>query len=326
MTRVLLTGANGFVGSHIAEALIDAGYQVTCIVRKTSNLKWLAPLPVICEYGDLSDKKFLEICVQNTDMIIHCAGVVRANDKAGYFKNNVENTANLCEAALKSNPGLKKFVFISSQAAMGPAGASGMRRLDEEEKPVSDYGESKLAAEKEVKKLLENKIAYTILRPAAVYGPRDKDIFIFFNLVHKHLRPFTLAQRFLQLVYVKDVAKAAIASFDNPKSDNKTFYLAEETPYSWGEIAKTIAKAMGRTAVPLPLPDFVFKVVGFIAQLISHITGKAAVLNNQKITEMLQTYWAAETAPAKDALGMEFTKLEIASQITYNWYLQNKYF
>jgi len=326
MARILLTGANGFVGSHIAETLVEAGHQVTCIVRKTSNLKWLAPLPVIYEYGDLSDRKFLEICVQNTDVIVHCAGAVRAMDKAGYFKSNVDNTVNVCEAVLKANPSLKKFIFISSQAAMGPADASGPRRIDAKENPVSDYGESKLAAEKEIKKLLENKISYTILRPAAVYGPRDKDIFIFFNLVHKHLRPFTLAKRILQLVYVKDVAKAVAASIDNSKSDNKIFYLAEETPYTWADVSKTIAKAMDRKTIPLPLPDFVFKLAGFIAQTISGITGKPAVLNSQKITEMLQEYWTADTAPSKDGLGMEYSTLEIASKITYNWYLNNKYF
>lgn len=326
MLKILITGANGFVGSHIVEELLDKKYQVTCIVRKTSDLKWINSLPLSYKYGDLSDKNFVELCVKDADIIIHCAGTVRAFTKEEYFNVNVEYTKNICEAVLNVKKDLKKFIFISSQAAMGPSTSEKPRKLSDKEMPVSDYGLSKLAAEEEIKKLFDGKIPYTILRPASVYGPRDKDIFIFFNLVHKHLRPKTIQKRFIQLVYVKDVAKAVIASIENPKSDNKLYYLAEEKAYTWADIGITISKSVGRKAIPIPLPDFVFKFAGIIAQTFSHIIGKPAVLNRQKITEMLQKYWTADTKPAESDLDIEFTKLEIASKITYNWYLNNKSF
>ncbi|MCL2390431.1 MAG: NAD-dependent epimerase/dehydratase family protein [Endomicrobia bacterium] len=326
MSKILLTGANGFVGSHIAEALVAAKHQVTCIVRKTSNLNWLNGISVSYKYGDLSDEKFLNEAVKDVDAVIHCAGAVRAMNIEGYFKSNVGNTKKLCEAVLKSNPNLKKFVFISTQAAMGPSVSETLRKVNDKENPVSDYGLSKLEAERELKNTLNRKVPFTILRPASVYGPRDKDIFIFFNLVHKHLRPITIKKRLIQLVYVKDVAKAAVLSLENSKTDNNTYYVAEETSYTWSDVGRIIAESMGRRTVPVPLPDFIFKLAGIAVQSFSYITKKAAVLNKQKITEMLQERWTADNSAAKKDLGLEFTKLEIASKITYNWYLSNKYF
>ena len=324
--KILLTGANGFVGSHIAEALVAQKHQVTAIVRKTSNLSWLASLPLIYKYGDLSDKKFLEIASKDADVVIHCAGIVRAMDKEGYFRPNVDYTRNLCEAVLNVNPKLKKFIFISSQAAMGPSSSDKPKLLTEKENPVSDYGASKLAAEGVVRETLGGKIPFTIMRPSSVYGPRDKDIFIFFNLVHKHLRPITVANRLIQLIFVKDIAAAVVNALDNPVSDNKLYYLANEKPYTWTEMGQVIADSVEKKAVPIPVPDFVFKFAGIAAQSFSYITKKPAVLNRQKITEMLQEYWIADNSAAKTDLKMEFTPLEVGSKITYNWYLQNKYF
>ncbi|MDR1696127.1 MAG: NAD-dependent epimerase/dehydratase family protein [Endomicrobium sp.] len=324
--KILITGANGFVGSHITEALAAANHQVVCSVRKTSDLSRLKDFPVSYIYGDLSDGNFLESAVKGVDAVIHCAGAVRAMNKKEYFRSNVENTKNLCKAVLKANPGLKKFVFISSQAAMGPSSADILRNVSDKEIPVSDYGISKLEAEREVKKLLGGKVRFTVLRPASVYGPGDKDIFIFFNLVHKRLRPVTVKKRFIQLVYVKDVANAAVLSLENPKTDNNTYYLAQETSYTWADVGRVISAAMDRKAVPVPLGDFIFKFAGAIAQSVSHITKKPAVLNKQKIREMLQERWTADNAAAKKDLPIEFTKLEIASKITYNWYLRNKWF
>jgi nucleoside-diphosphate-sugar epimerase len=326
MLRVLITGANGFVGSHIVEEALSAKYQVSAVVRSSSNLERISHLPLFYEYGNLTDLTFLQSCMKDADAVIHCAGAVRAFNKDEYFKANVANTENICKAVLKSGKNVKKFIFISSQAAMGPSKTTEPRKLEHKEEPVSDYGLSKLEAEGAVKKILGGKVPYTILRPASVYGPGDKDIFIFFNLVYKRLRPVTIKKRLLQLVYVKDVAKAAISCISNSKTDDNTYYLAEKNPYTWADIGKIIAKSAGRKTIPIPLPDFAFKFAGMAAQSISRLTKKPAVLNEQKINEMLQERWTADTLPAEADLNMEFVKLEIGAKITYNWYLNNKYF
>jgi nucleoside-diphosphate-sugar epimerase len=321
-----MTGANGFVGSHIAEELIKNNHQIKCIVRESSNLTYLKNLNLTYLKADFNDENSLKECLKDIDVIVHCAGALRAKNKMEYFDVNVENTKKLCNAALLLNPKPKKFIFISSQAAMGPSKSEIPKTLGEKENPVSDYGLSKLEAEKCIADLLLNKIPYTILRPASVYGPRDKDIFIFFNLVHKHLRPKTLKKRKLQLVFVKDIAKAAASSIDNKKSDNKTFFLAHQKTYTWEEVAKTIAKAASKKTFILPLPDFAFHCAAWTAEIIAKITGKSAILNKQKITEMLQPYWIADNEPAKRDLELDFTSLEKGSEITYNWYIDNKCF
>jgi nucleoside-diphosphate-sugar epimerase len=326
MSKILLTGANGFVGSHIAEALVKANHKVICTVRQMSNLKWIKDLPLEYKYGDLGNKKFLQEIVEDVNVVIHCAGVIRAMTKENYFKENVENTKSLCEAILKNNTNLKKFVFISSQAAMGASPVGIIRKVMDVPEPISDYGLSKIEAEKVVREILYRKVPYTIFRPASVYGPRDKDIFMFFNLVHKHLRPVTTKKRFLQLVYVKDVAKSILLCLENRKSDSNTYYLANSSVYTWADVGKIISHSAGVKSLPLLIPDFAFKAMGFIMEVVSRLTGKPVVLNKQKITEILQDFWVADTFPVETDLNIKFTSFEPASQITYNWYLENNWF
>jgi nucleoside-diphosphate-sugar epimerase len=326
MLKVLVTGSNGFIGSHIVEALVEAKYNVSCLVRPISDLKWIKDLPLEYLYGNLNDKKFLDGLVKDFDVIIHCSGIVRAISKEEYFRVNVENTKILCDAILENKPTLKKFIFISSQAAQGPSDFNSLKTVTDKESPVSDYGRSKLTAEIEIKHKLNDKVPYTIFRPAAVYGPRDKDIFIFFNLVNKHLRPVTIKKRFLQLVYVKDVANAIVKSIENKKSDNNIYYLANSIKYTWDDIGKVISKSVGVKTIPVIVPDFIFYFVGFISKLLSYIIDKPLVLNEQKIEEMLCDNWSCDTKPVEEDLNLSFTNLEVASKITYNWYLKKGLF
>jgi nucleoside-diphosphate-sugar epimerase len=326
MLKILVTGASGFVGSHIVDSLLVSNYRVICIVRKTSNLRWIRNLTLEYLYGDLRDKEFLGTSVKGVDIIVHCAGIIRAMTRDEYFNENVENTKNLCEAILKNNPYLKKFIFISSQAAMGPAYSYDIKKAADKCNPISDYGLSKLAAESEIKKKLFGKISYTILRPASVYGPRDKDIFVFFNLVRHHLRPVTITKRFLQLIYVKDVAKVVTLCVENKKTDNNIYYLANSSIYTWTDIGRIISSSVCVKTFILPIPDFVFKFAGLASEMFSCITKKPAMLNKQKIAEMIQEYWTADTKPAENIFNIKFTNLEIASKITYNWYWVNGFF
>jgi nucleoside-diphosphate-sugar epimerase len=289
--KILITGSNGFIGSHIAETLADRGHHVICLVRRTSNCESLDCLTadtsrstgIEKRIGDVTHPKTLCEAVKGVDAVIHTAGVLRVFDSEYYYHVNRGGTRNLAEALLEYNPKIKKLIYISSQAAMGPSPGLRPKQLGEPENPVSDYGLSKLAGEKELQ-LLRGRVPYTILRPASVYGPRDKDIFIFFKLVSLGLRPRTLAKRYFQLVFVKDIAEAAIKAIDNPAADYKTYFLAANTPYTWEEAAREIASAAGRKTIPLPVPDFVFKTAAFLAGIVARFKGKQAVLNSQKIT------------------------------------------
>lgn len=323
--RILLTGATGFVGSHIVEELISNNHTIVATIRKSSNLKWIKDYPIQYEYCSLNDEEQLSKLLSTVDVVVHCAGVVRALNWDSYYDTNVIGTQKLVQVALKNKTNIKKFIYISSQAAMGPSQTETPKQLTEKENPVSYYGKSKLLAEQEVKKL-EGQISYTIIRPASVYGPRDKDIFIFFNLVKHHLKPNTHTKRFIQLVFVKDIAKAISVILNNEQTNNKTYYLCDGNIYSWKDVATTIATSNNIKTMPIVLFDFIFKTVASFYEIVAKITKKPQVLSKEKIVEMLQTYWTANNSDIIKDTNFEFTKLENGAKITYNWYLSNKYF
>ncbi len=320
--KVLVTGSNGFVGSHLTETLIERGHKVVCQVRNTSNVKWLKNLNVEYFYGDVRDKKAINEMVKGVEAVIHNAAVLRSLKKDHYYEVNQISTRNIAEALLKYNPSLKKMIFISSQAAMGPGENIEPKKTVGKECPISDYGLSKLAGEKELK-ILDNKIPYTVLRPASVYGPRDKDIFIFFKLVNYGLIPAPFKKRYLQLLFVKDLALAAAKSIENSRSDFKTYFLAENKPYLWQEVGETIARALSKKAYLLPLPDFLFHLTAFFSEAAGYCTNTPAVINRQKVREMHECFWVGDNADSVRDLAMDFTKLEIGAKITYNWYKEN---
>jgi nucleoside-diphosphate-sugar epimerase len=320
--KVLLTGANGFVGSHIAECLVENGHEALCLVRKTSNTEWLKNVRVKYCYGDITDPASLVEPIKECQAIIHNAGLVRAFNKEAYLKANQLGTRNIVEAANKYNPSLQKIIYISSQAAMGPGSSMIAKKLTEAETPVSDYGESKLAGEIEVRSI-NNKIPYTILRSSSVYGPRDKDILMFFKLINWHICPESLKKSYFQLVFVRDLAKFTVDSLVKVKTNNNLYFIGDSKPYSHAEIGKSISKVIEKTVLHIPIPQFVFYIVSFFAGIAAKISGKPAVLNMQKVREMNQTYWLADNSKTLEDFRLGFTNFEIGAKITYSWYKEN---
>ena len=186
--KALVTGGTGFIGSHLTEALIRKGVQVRCLLRKTSDLKWLKGLPIEFVHGDCNDKTSLEKAVRGVDWVFHLAGVTKAIKEETYFEVNGLGTENLIHACLENNPRLQKFIYISSQAAAGPSrNGCNKKELDPCE-PVSFYGRSKRVGE-ELVLTHAHELPVLILRPSAVYGPRDKDIFAFFKCLSRRIKP-----------------------------------------------------------------------------------------------------------------------------------------
>jgi len=167
---VLITGASGFIGSHLTEQLHAKGYKLRCLVRKTSNLVWIKHLPIEYVYGDLFDEEALRQSVTGADYIYHVAGTTKSRTREGYFRGNHLGTKNLLDAVREVKPNLKRFILVSSMAGVGPAHIG--TPLDETTPyhPITAYGESKMEAEKECLKVADS-VPITITRPPAVYGP-----------------------------------------------------------------------------------------------------------------------------------------------------------
>ncbi|HMK39593.1 MAG TPA: NAD-dependent epimerase/dehydratase family protein, partial [Bacteroidota bacterium] len=203
----LVTGATGFIGSHLVELLLKQRYAVRVLLRKTSDTVWLKGLPLDYVYGDLFDRDALQKAVTGVDYVFHSAGVTKAKTPEEYFRGNTEGTANILESVSRHNPGLKRFVQISSQTAVGPSPGAAPVSEEAASRPITTYGRSKLKAEG-VCAGYRNSIPITIVRPPAVYGPRDKDVYEFFNTMSKGLQPMVgMKEKYVSLVHVGDLVR-----------------------------------------------------------------------------------------------------------------------
>jgi dihydroflavonol-4-reductase len=324
--KALVTGANGFVGSHLVEALLSRGYQVTCLVRKTSNLRWLFGLNVECVYADISEKATLKNVFKEIDFVFHVAGLIKkysclAKSKEEYLKVNYKGTKNLIEACIEDNPQIKRFVYISSQAAVGPG--KNEQPLDETSpcNPITDYGKSKLKGE-EIVLEYSSKLPVTIIRPPALYGPRDSDFLIIFRIVNKGLKTLLgKGESYVNLCYIEDLIHGIILAAENPKAIGQIYFIADDQIYARREIPEIMAKVLGKNAITLKVPNALLFTVAFISENIFRLLGKPTLLNVQKVREISQRYWLCDVSKAKKELGFSPQyHLEEGARKTVRWY------
>lgn len=319
--KALVTGANGFVGSHLAEGLLERGYHVRCLVRSTSNLQWLSGFEVQYVYGDIAERTSLKDAVKGVDVVFHCAGLTKARKKEEYFKANAEGTRNIFEACLEANPRLQRFIYVSSQAAVGPGGDE--KPLDETApcRPVTHYGESKLEGER-IASQFASQLPITIVRPPAVYGPRDSDMLGFFKVARHGFRiSIGRGQNFVSLVYVKDLVDGIILAAQVPKSAGQTYFIADDKVYSWKEAFSIIAKVLNKRTMPVRIPKGLVSFLAFASESFRKLLGKTAVLNTEKAKEITQRYWGLNVSKAKADLGFSPRyDLEKGAEETVRWY------
>ncbi|MBI5216038.1 MAG: NAD-dependent epimerase/dehydratase family protein [Ignavibacteriae bacterium] len=322
--KVFITGATGFIGSHLAESLHAKGYQLRCLIRKTSSLEYIKHLPIEYVYGDLFDDKALQSAVADVDYVYHFAGVTKAKTKEEYFRGNHLATKNLLHVVLKTNPELKRFVHVSSQAAVGPS--LGDKAVDEQTlfHPITTYGISKMEAEKECLRLLD-KLPITITRPPAVYGPRDKDVFEFFNTMNKGLQPMIgFGKKYVSLVHVKSLVDGIILAGEHPNGVGQIYFISSERFYHWKEIGELTASIMQKKVLRLKIPEAGVYVIGFFAEIFSKFSSKPALLNLEKVKDIIQDAWTCDVTKAKKELGYRETiNLEEGIRGTVEWYRKN---
>jgi nucleoside-diphosphate-sugar epimerase len=317
--RALITGATGFIGSHLAEDLLKRGYEVTCLVRRTSNLQWLEGLDVRLNEGDCSDKDSLQDCVKNQDYILHLAGLIKSNCKEDFYSINTKGTENIIEAVRQYNPEIKRFVHLSSLSAFGPKTRNELPNEGCAPNPVSDYGKSKLKSETIVLKY-SNILPVTILRPAVVYGPRDRGFFLLFKLIKKGFLPYW-GNGHTSLVYVDDLIKAILLTVEQENAIGKIFFISDGIVYSNNEIIEEIASALNVKCLRIRLPRALLPVISFFCERISKIMGKTTMINSDKIKEVMYADWVCDITKARSELGFE-PKVGIKQGIkwTADWY------
>lgn len=323
--KVLVTGATGFIGSFVAEYFASKGFDVRCTIRKSSNLRWVQDKGFELVETDFETPENLKSSVEGVDYIAHIAGTIAAHDYNGYLKGNRDSTYNLLKAVELYNPNIRKFLYCSSQTAVGPA-KSLEEPVDEntECKPITKYGQSKLEGEKEVLNF-KDIFPVTIVRLPAIYGPRDTALVDMFRMVHKGIAPLIgYEERYLSLLHSADAVEGIFLATLSEKSTGEILFLSSEKPYSWSFLIDCLINAVGKRVVRIRIPNSMVYAAGFFSEKIGAIFGKTPVFNIDKARDFVQRFWICSGKKAENLLGFK-QKIhpEEGFKSTYRWYIEN---
>jgi nucleoside-diphosphate-sugar epimerase len=313
--KALVTGATGFIGSHLCEELVKKGYEVTCLSRNASHLKWLESLNVTIVRGDCTQPESIQEAVGDFDYIFHLAGLTKSTSPDEFFRINTKGTENLIRVVAEKNPKLKRFVYMSSLAAAGPGKDMTPIREDCLPSPVSDYGRSKLEGEKAVLKY-RDAFPVTILRPPAVYGPRDKDMLVMFKMIKKGFF-FDLGKCYYSLLYVEDLVHGIILCAESGTSEDGIYFLCDDEFYTGERIAMEISSALNVKARALRAPKCLMPFFAFLGERIN----RQGIINRDRIKDFQHAYWICDSRKAREEIGFR-PKVGLKEGIkwTADWY------
>ncbi|MBI4429214.1 MAG: NAD-dependent epimerase/dehydratase family protein [Ignavibacteriales bacterium] len=299
--KTLLTGATGFVGSHLGEALSRCGDQLRCLVRnRRKALEQIRYKAEVIETDFSSLEELVEV-LDGVDRVFHVAGTTRAIVTKDYYTGNVDVTERLVEACRLSDVSFKRFVYVSSLAAMGPSDGSVPIREDCPYHPVSHYGRSKMLGERAVLKA-RSWLPVTIVRPSAVYGPREHDMAEYVRCVRRGLIPLVgYAPKYLNLVHVNDLVDGILAAATQNRAVDQTYFIGSEENYSTRHIGEVVADAAGRHSCPLRVPQAVVFGIAAAGEAFGRLSRRPVFFNLEKAKESVHS-WACSVEKAREQL------------------------
>lgn len=321
--KPVITGSNGFIGSMLRNQLIAQNADVRCLVRSNPGSQTRAD--GYTRYGiNYNDEESLVSCgaLHDATHVYHVAGVTKSLTLEGFRQGNVTPTRNLIRALQRVNPNLERFVLISSQAAAGPATSVQSPKTESDPAvPAEDYGQSKHEAEQ---LLTESDwpFPYTIIRPAAVYGPRDVDFLALFKQLKNGLGIYPGNRNsFVSTIYVDDLVKGIIDASSHAGAANNTYFLTNEVAVSWQQIYQHIAGLWSSRLFEINLPISLIAAVAKLGDLYSKTTGNITVLNSKKIDLARPRYWVCSSDQAAKDFGFApATELAAGLKQTFEWY------
>jgi len=317
--KALVTGANGFIGSHLCEELLARGYEVRGLVRKTSDLVWIKDLKLELAYGDLRDPGSLAAAASGVDVAFHAGAKVRAADTADYERVNREGTRLIAEACVAR--GVKRFVLFSSASAAGPASSPDNPGTEEQEpKPVTLYGKGKLGGEQALA-ALKDRLHSVILRFPAVYGPRDRDMVMLLRWVKRGVLPvFGTA---FSAVHVKDAARAAALAADKDVPSASVYYVSDGSCYYYKDVASLFERLLGRKPLAVTVPAWLVRAAAWACET---FTPGGSVFNADKAKELTQQCWVCRSDKAGRELGfVPAYDLQSGMTETVKWYQEQSW-
>jgi dihydroflavonol-4-reductase len=316
MRNVLLTGANGFVGSNLAEMLVARGDRVTCLVRRRARAERLQSLDCeIAHWRGLDDLDAIRRAVAGRDVVYHVAGATKAVRKAALFRINEQGTQNVVRVCAEQ-PNPPVLVYVSSLAAAGPSSADRPRVETDPPRPVCYYGHSKRAAELALRRHAD-RVPITIVRPPIILGPADREGLAMFRPVRRfraHVMPGGGRQRY-SLIHVGDLCELLILAAERGRrieteetdadARAKGCYFAACREYpTYAELGRMLRDAVGRRVVMrVPVPMVGVRAVAVVVETISRVIRRPLYLNLDKAREIAAGSWTCSPQAAIDQLG-----------------------
>jgi nucleoside-diphosphate-sugar epimerase len=293
--RVLVTGGHGFLGSHLVDLLLARGFAVRCLLRRGRSEALLGGRPVEVVRGDLRSDEGLADAVRDMDLVFHVAGLVAARTPADFHAVNAAGTGRLAAAVLGHSPTCRRFVLVSSQAAAGPSLDGRPVTEDLPPNPLSHYGRSKLEAELRLAAL---PIPWTVIRPPAIYGPRDLALLPFFAMAARGLAPGLEGPgRRFNLLHARDVARGILLAVEAEGARGRVYFLSDGEGYGYPDVACAMGSAFGRRTRRVPVPD--------------------------KASELKARLWICSAGRAEHDLGWQpLVPLDEGIRETADWYVQ----
>lgn len=318
---ILVTGAAGFIGSHLVELLSERGYRVRGFVRQKTDLSHGRDKNITYFQGDICDAPSLEPAVKNADYIFHIAALQTGrHTPEEFFRVNVQGTVNLLEACFRVAPNIKKFIHISRISAAGPRNNYEVIAEDSPCLPRDPYGRSKLKAE-ELALEYSKKIPVTVIRPPLVYGPGDRNPLTVLKYMKMVNKGFYLSRgaynKHFSYIYVKDLAEGLVTAAESDRSNGRKYFLCSDMPTTYDEICGLTAEALQKKVLKITIPLFLLKGKAFL----NNVYRRKANANSSD--RNIPEYWVCDGSRAKKELGFQtHTSLAEGIRKTAKWYLQ----
>ncbi len=328
MKKILITGASGFIGSFIVEEALKLGMDVYAGIRNSSSKKYLTDQRIHFLPLDFSDKTILknQLSAHRFDFIVHAAGLTKAQKKSDFDIVNFEYTKNFVDALIELNCIPDRFIFISSMAAHGPGSDDSIIpvKLSDAPHPDTLYGISKLKAENYINSLAHFPVI--TLRPTGVYGPREKDYFIFFKTINGGIEPYIgLKKQYLSFIYVKDLVDIVFRAL-NSTITGKTYFVSDGKAYTSREFSEITKRILNKRTLKLYVPLFIVKLIARSLETVNGWFGKVPTLNKDKYNVLKARNWLCDMSDLEKDFGFKANYyLEDGVKEAVEWYKNEKW-
>jgi len=327
MKKILITGATGFIGSFLVEKAIKSGFEVYAGIRLNSNIQIFKDKQVKFLELDFANIKGLiqQLSQIRFDFIIHNAGITQSLHKAEFYKVNYQYTRNFIEALIETGNIPEKFIYTSSLAAFGPGNPNTNIPICNEDvpNPVTSYGKSKLMAEEYIKSISD--FPYIILRPTAVYGPREKNLLTVFKTINMGLEPYLgFKKQHVSFIFIHDLVDVFFKIIESDVC-KKEYFISDGNDYSTEDLNQLIRYYLRKRTFKIRIPLFLVRVFAFISGLFSSLSGKISIFNLEKVNELECTNWICDINPLIKDTGFKAKfNLDEGIRQTIEWYKTNK--